>query len=96
MEASVHDIVRGGHTINRDVINQNHDVTSGKVKYKIPVVTSCHEWKILQQKSWLIMVSLSSLSYPELLDHNALTSIVSFNLPFFPPQELYTYQFLDL
>ena len=29
-----------------------------------------------------------------LLDHNALTSIVSFNLPFFPPQEFWIIGFL--
>ena len=30
------------------------------------------------------------------VDHNALAPIVSFNLPIFPPRELYTNQLLDL
>ena len=39
---------------------------------------------------------LIGLIHWQVLDHNALTSIVLFNLPFFPPRELYINQFLDL
>ena len=53
-------------------------------------------FKIQLNISWSINNKLQLWEIAELIDHNALTSIVSFNLPFVPPRELSTIGFLDL
>ena len=57
----------------------------------------CHLIKpVIKVKGKTIIICVENGYGIYIIDHNTLTSIVSFNLPFCPPQELCTIGFIDL